>query len=161
MHYGRSSPTDKAPTYAAAIAEFKAEGKCPDETRHRQVKYLNNVGEADHGKLKLLLRPVRGFKTLKTASGAAQGSGSGFRPPGRHHWRGEDRRACLRRRTVRSDRGHGAAAGPSGQRRIMRRPPVLLDHHTPSSGLQQSQVTCSSSGSSTGWADRYPIYWPS
>ena len=30
--------TDKAPTYAAAIAEFKAEGKCPDETRHRQVK---------------------------------------------------------------------------------------------------------------------------
>ena len=59
--------TDKAPTYAAAIAEFKAEGKCPDETRHRQVKYLNNVVEADHGKLKLLLRPVRGFKTLKTA----------------------------------------------------------------------------------------------
>ena len=31
--------TDKAPTYAGAIAEFKAEGKCPDETRHRQVKY--------------------------------------------------------------------------------------------------------------------------
>ena len=141
--------TDKAPTYAAAIAEFKAEGKCPDETRHRQVKYLNNVVEADHGKLKLLLRPVRGFKTLKTAyatikgfevmRAAAQGSGSGFRPPGRHHRRGEDRRACLRRRTVRSDRGHGAAAGPSGQRRIMRRPPVLLDHHTPSSGLQQSR----------------------
>ena len=50
--------TDKAPTYAAAIAEFKAEGKCPDETRHRQVKSLNNVVEADHGKLKLLLRPV-------------------------------------------------------------------------------------------------------
>ena len=142
--------TDKAPTYAAAIAEFKAEGKCPDETRHRQVKYLNNVVEADHGKLKLLLRPVRGFKTLKTAyghdqglrghAGAAQGSGSGFRPPGRHHRRGEDHRACLRRRTVRSDRGHGAAAGPSGQRRIMRRPPVLLDHHTPSSGLQQSPL---------------------
>ena len=59
--------TDKAPTYAAAIAEFKAEGKCPTETRHRQVKYLNNVVEADHGKLKLLIRPVRGFKTLKTA----------------------------------------------------------------------------------------------
>ena len=30
--------TDKASTYAAAIAEFKAEGKCPNETRHRQVK---------------------------------------------------------------------------------------------------------------------------
>ena len=59
--------TDKAPAYAAAIAELKAEGKCPKDTRHRQVKYLNNVGEADHGKLKLLIRPVRGFKTLKTA----------------------------------------------------------------------------------------------
>ena len=31
------------------------------------MKYLNNVIEADHGKLKLLIRPVRGFKTLKTA----------------------------------------------------------------------------------------------
>ena len=48
--------TDKAPPYAAAIAELKAEGKCPNETRHRQVKSLNNVVEADHGKLKLLLR---------------------------------------------------------------------------------------------------------
>ena len=52
--------TDKAPAYAAAIAELKAEGKCPKDTRHRQVKYLNNVIEADHGKLKLLIRPVRG-----------------------------------------------------------------------------------------------------
>ena len=58
---------------ADAIAELKAEGKCPNETRHRQVKYLNNVGEADHGKLKLLLRPVRGFKTLKTAYATIKG----------------------------------------------------------------------------------------
>ena len=65
--------TDKAPTYAAAIAELKAEGKCPTETRHRQVKYLNNVIEADHGKLKLLIRPVRGFKTLKTAYATIKG----------------------------------------------------------------------------------------
>src|SRR5208283_5654031 len=50
--------TDKAPTYAAAIAELKKEGKCPKETEHRQVKYLNNVVEADHGKLKQLIRPV-------------------------------------------------------------------------------------------------------
>ena len=59
--------TDKAPTYAVAIAELKAEGKCPNETSHRQVKYLTNVVETDHGKLKLLIRPVRGFKTLKPA----------------------------------------------------------------------------------------------
>ena len=65
--------TDKAPTYAAAIAELKAEGKCPTETRHRQVKYLNNVVEADHGKLKQLIRPVRGFKSMKTAYATIKG----------------------------------------------------------------------------------------
>jgi IS6 family transposase len=59
--------TDKAPTYGIAIAELKAESKCPEKTVHRQVKYLNNVIESDHGKLKQLIRPVRGFKTLKTA----------------------------------------------------------------------------------------------
>ena len=58
---------------AAAIAELKVEGKCPEETRHRQLKYLNNTVEADHGKLKLLIRPVRGFKTLKTAYATIRG----------------------------------------------------------------------------------------
>jgi transposase, IS6 family len=65
--------TDKAPTYGMAISELKAEGKCPEETVHRQVKYLNNVVEADHGKLKQLIRPVRGFKTLKTAYATIMG----------------------------------------------------------------------------------------
>ncbi|MBK8175521.1 MAG: IS6 family transposase [Rhodospirillales bacterium] len=65
--------TDKAPTYVAALAELKAEGKCPKDTRHRQVKYLNNVIEADHGKLKQMIRPVRGFKTLKTAYATIKG----------------------------------------------------------------------------------------
>ncbi len=40
---------------------------------HRQVKYLNNVVEAHHGKLKQLIRPVRGFKTLKTAYATIRG----------------------------------------------------------------------------------------
>ena len=39
--------TDKAPTYGAALAGLKQEGRCPAETLHRQVKYLNNVIEAD------------------------------------------------------------------------------------------------------------------
>ncbi len=65
--------TDKAPTYGAALTELKAEGKCPPDTRHRQVKYLNNVVEADHGKLKQLIRPVRGFKTMKTAYATIKG----------------------------------------------------------------------------------------
>ena len=104
--------------------------KCPKDTRHRQVKYLNNVIEADHGKLKLLIRPVRGFKTLKTAYATIKGfevmralrkgqAGMTLRPPGRHRRRGPDRRARLRSRTVRSDRGGGVATGPSGQRRNM------------------------------------------
>jgi hypothetical protein len=37
------------------------------DTVHRQAKYLNNIIEADDGKLKQLIRPVRGFKTMKTA----------------------------------------------------------------------------------------------
>ena len=65
--------TDKAPTYAAALAELKAEGKCPTDTQHRQVKYLNNIVESDHGKLKQLIRPVRGFKTMKTAYATIKG----------------------------------------------------------------------------------------
>ena len=65
--------TDKAPTYGIAIAQLKAESKCPVELVHRQVKYLNNVVEADHGKLKQLIKPVRGFKTLKSAYATIKG----------------------------------------------------------------------------------------
>jgi len=65
--------TDKAPAYGVAIAELKEEGKLPDETEHRQVKYLNNRIEADHGKLKILIKPVRGFKTMKTAYATIKG----------------------------------------------------------------------------------------
>ncbi len=65
--------TDKAPTYGVAIAELKAEGKCPGELSHRRVKYLNNVAEPDHGKLKQLIKPVRGFRALKTAYATLKG----------------------------------------------------------------------------------------
>ena len=65
--------TDKAPTYGPAITELKKEGKLPVETVHRQVKYLNNVVEADHGKLKQLIKPVRGFKSMKTAYATIKG----------------------------------------------------------------------------------------
>ena len=124
------------------IAKFLAVGfrplpeRTPKDTRHRQVKYLNNVIEADHGKLKLPIRPVRGFKTLEDGlrhdqglrddARAAQGPGRDFQLPGRHCRRGPDRRARLRRRSGRSGppvtHRHGVATGKpsSGQRRIMR-----------------------------------------
>lgn len=59
--------TDKAAAYTVAINDLKAEGKCPADTVHRQVKYLNNLIEADHGKLKRLIKPALGFKSMKTA----------------------------------------------------------------------------------------------
>jgi len=65
--------TDKAPTYGIAISELKTQGKCPEELVHRPVKYLNNVVGSDHGELKQLIRPVRGFKTLKTAYATIKG----------------------------------------------------------------------------------------
>src|SRR5699024_1354814 len=65
--------TDKAPSYDAAITELKREGKLDRETAHRQVKYLNNVIEADHGKLKILIKPVRGFKSIPTAYATIKG----------------------------------------------------------------------------------------
>lgn len=65
--------TDKAPTYGIAISELKVESKCPKEIVHRQIKYLNNVAEADHGKLKQLIKPVRGFKALKSAYATIKG----------------------------------------------------------------------------------------
>ena len=40
---------------------------------HRQVKYLNNMIEADHGKLKRLINPVRDFKSMKTAYATLKG----------------------------------------------------------------------------------------
>lgn len=52
---------------------MKKEGKCPVETEHRQVKYLNNIVEADHGKLKRLIKPTTGFKTMKFAYATIKG----------------------------------------------------------------------------------------
>ena len=40
---------------------------------HRQVKYLNNRIEADHGGLKRMIKPTRGFKSLPTAAATIKG----------------------------------------------------------------------------------------
>ena len=65
--------TDKAGCYSQAIRELKKEGKCPKDLEHRQAKYLNNVVEADHGKLKRLIKPTLGFKSMKTAYATIKG----------------------------------------------------------------------------------------
>lgn len=43
----------------ALPSQLKADGKCPGDLVHRQIKYLNNAVDADHGKLKQLIRPGR------------------------------------------------------------------------------------------------------
>lgn len=135
--------TDKAPTYAAALAELKAEGKCPTDTQHRQAKYLNNVVEADHGKLKQLIRPVRGFKTLKTAyatikgfelmRGSAQGSGGDLQHHPRHPRRSPSCRARLRAWRVRVGGDHACCqrAAQSRSRLRTERKDVIRRHHAP------------------------------
>jgi transposase-like protein len=65
--------TNKAGSYTAAIRELKQNGQLPEETEHRQVKYLNNIIEADHGKRKRLIKPTLGFKSLKTAYATIKG----------------------------------------------------------------------------------------
>ena len=65
--------TDKNPTYGKAILELKAEGKCRKDLEHRQMKYLNNIIESDHGKLKRLIKSTLGFKSMKTAYATIKG----------------------------------------------------------------------------------------
>lgn len=69
----RSINTDQNPAYAKAIIVLKANAKCPPDLEHRQVKYLNNIIEADHGKLKRLIKPTLGFKSMKTAYATIKG----------------------------------------------------------------------------------------
>ena len=69
----KSINTDKNPTYGKALTELKAEGQCAPELEHRQVKYLNNIIESDHGKLKRLINPTLGFKSMKTVLATIKG----------------------------------------------------------------------------------------
>ena len=71
--YPNTINTDKVPTFGSPIDELKKEGKCPRNTVNWQVKYLNNIVEADHGKLKRLINPVRGFKNMKMAYATIKG----------------------------------------------------------------------------------------
>jgi transposase-like protein len=53
--------TDRAPAYPRVIEELIP------AARHVTEQYANNVVEADHGRLKARLRPMRGLKRLRSA----------------------------------------------------------------------------------------------
>ena len=56
---------------AAALA--KAIGELAPDALHTTVQYANNRVEADHGRLKARLRPMRGLKRDRTASVVIKG----------------------------------------------------------------------------------------
>jgi len=52
---------------------LRRDGILADDVTHRTSRYLNNIIEADRGVLKQLIRPARGFQTMKTAYATIKG----------------------------------------------------------------------------------------
>jgi transposase, IS6 family len=63
----RTITVDKNPAYPCAIEQMKADGELWRRSRLRQVKYLNNIVEQDHRRVKRLVRPGLGFGSFWTA----------------------------------------------------------------------------------------------
>jgi transposase-like protein len=68
-----SITADKLASYPKAILRLQNEGLLPRDIEHRTSKYLNNILEADHGALKRVIRPTRGFQSMKTAAATLKG----------------------------------------------------------------------------------------
>jgi IS6 family transposase len=65
--------TDKHAPYKTAIEELKNEGVMGQNLNHRQIKYLNNIIEQDHRRIKRLTRPMLGFQSFNTANRTLKG----------------------------------------------------------------------------------------
>jgi IS6 family transposase len=63
----RTITVDKNPSYPLAAADMKRVGELWRFSRQRQCKYLNNIVEQDHRRIKQLVRPGLGFGSLQTA----------------------------------------------------------------------------------------------
>jgi transposase-like protein len=68
-----SITTDKLASYPKAIQRLQKDGLLSKNVEHRTSKYLNNIIEADHGALKRVIRPTRGFQRMATASATIKG----------------------------------------------------------------------------------------
>jgi IS6 family transposase len=64
---------DKNAAYPAAMDDLKAEKALPEETELRPVKYLNNMIEQDHRRIKRLVKPGLGFGSFNTARRTLKG----------------------------------------------------------------------------------------
>ncbi|PVE22513.1 IS6 family transposase [Microvirga sp. KLBC 81] len=72
-HPPSSITTDKLASYPKAIRRLQKEGHLAPHVEHRTSKYLNNIIEADHGALKRVIRPTRGFQRMTTAYATIKG----------------------------------------------------------------------------------------
>src|SRR3954447_21359055 len=63
----RTITVDKNAAYPAAVTAMKRDGELWRFSRLRQSKYLNNIVEQDHRRMKRLIRPGLGFGSLRTA----------------------------------------------------------------------------------------------
>jgi IS6 family transposase len=63
----RTITVDKNPAYPCAVAEMKEDGELWRFARLRRCKFLNNMVEQDHRRVKRLVRPGLGFGGLHTA----------------------------------------------------------------------------------------------
>ena len=63
----RTITVDKNPAYPCAIEQLKEDGGLWRRSRLRQCKYLNNIVEQDHRRVKRLIRPGLGFGGFYTA----------------------------------------------------------------------------------------------
>jgi IS6 family transposase len=63
----RTVTVDKNPAYSRAVSEMKAEGQLWRRSRLRQAKFLNDIVEQDHRRVKRLMRPGLGFGSFQTA----------------------------------------------------------------------------------------------
>ncbi|MCP4486115.1 MAG: IS6 family transposase [Gammaproteobacteria bacterium] len=63
----RVMTTDKHSSYGAAINDLKKNDKIPKDMPHRQIKYLNNIIEQDHRRIKWKTKTSMGYDSFKTA----------------------------------------------------------------------------------------------
>ena len=68
-----SITTDKLVSYPKAIQQLQNEGRLPKEVVHRTSKHLNYTIEADHGALKCVIQPTRGFQGMQMACATIKG----------------------------------------------------------------------------------------
>jgi transposase-like protein len=63
----RTITVDRNPAYPCAVEQMKEDGELWRFSRLRQCKFLNNIVEQDHRRVKRLVRPGLGFGSFHTA----------------------------------------------------------------------------------------------